>query len=389
MSAIKNITDTSKKTIEIVKKDIILRRIKNHFGFTLLYANHAGRGHLHKWLYTLNPKVYTAYSNYTYDEFGTRDGVLYDKYPESAFDKLVNGSFILHIDKATYIYVHAIKFDKESRQSQVYIFGKYARKYLKNWFEFLDKERSNKCLTPRIRFNQLNIKGELVTEFHNTRSIESMAGISGYMDEISSYIDGVLAHNRKMEKHGIVMSPSMLLFGVPGTGKSTLIRAIALKYDYGICRVRFAQLSILAESGYLQENLYRDIIVFEDIDIFVERFKKESEGVKDVIITEDERKNYDTLMAILDGSYAPENKMFIATTNYIDKLEDRLIRDGRFDKHIEIKLMEREAAEDLCNVFECDNSILDNLEFPIKPGTVQKEIIQHCKNEFINSTKEE
>jgi ATP-dependent 26S proteasome regulatory subunit len=39
---------------------------------------------------------------------------------------------------------------------------------------------------------------------------------------------------------------------------------------------------------------------------------------------------------ILDGSYTPEDVIFILTTNHIDKLDEAIRRDGRTDVKLEI-----------------------------------------------------
>jgi ATP-dependent 26S proteasome regulatory subunit len=42
------------------------------------------------------------------------------------------------------------------------------------------------------------------------------------------------------------------------------------------------------------------------------------------------------ILNILDGSYTPEDVIFILTTNHIDKLDEAIRRDGRTDVKLEI-----------------------------------------------------
>ena len=71
------------------------------------------------------------------------------------------------------------------------------------------------------------------------------------------------------------------------------------------------------------------VVILEDID---ELTKEDT----------DERK----LLNILDGINQSENIVFIATTNYPDKLKERIInRSSRFDRRYELKLPNKEVRE--------------------------------------------
>lgn len=140
------------------------------------------------------------------------------------------------------------------------------------------------------------------------------------------------------KEYKFVYKRGLLLYGLPGMGKSCIIQ-LCTKY-------------LIEELGGIVINLYDSnsvelyhqmigdirevepnrplIVIMEDID---------------VIIGE---RNYGAslLLNILDGVKQIDNVVYIATTNYPEKLEERVTnRPSRFDKRYEIKPPSREVRE--------------------------------------------
>uniref|UniRef100_A0A1J3DQT5 Putative mitochondrial chaperone BCS1-B n=1 Tax=Noccaea caerulescens TaxID=107243 RepID=A0A1J3DQT5_NOCCA len=155
-----------------------------------------------------------------------------------------------------------------------------------------------------------------------------------------------------------------LLFGPPGTGKSTMISAIANFLEYDVYDLELTTVMNNSElKKLLLDTKGKSIIVIEDIDCSLEltgqrKTKKEEddedddeEKKKDVEKKEkkeDEKKSKVTLSGLLnsiDGlwSACSDEKIIIFTTNYVDKLDPALIRRGRMDNHIEMSFCRFEA----------------------------------------------
>ena len=60
-----------------------------------------------------------------------------------------------------------------------------------------------------------------------------------------------------------------------------------------------------------------------------------------MVINDSDKLNLSFLLNVLDGTMAPENFIFVMTTNHIDKLDPALIRPGRMDINIELKKCDR------------------------------------------------
>lgn len=127
---------------------------------------------------------------------------------------------------------------------------------------------------------------------------------------------------------GIPYKFGILMSGKPGTGKTSLIRALATYLKKDIVFISCKSLPEYIEICYLENRL----VVFEDFDS-LEITKNRQFTITDNNVTE---MSLSTLLNILDGILTPPGLIFIASTNYPDKLDSALTRKGRFDLFIDI-----------------------------------------------------
>jgi chaperone BCS1 len=138
---------------------------------------------------------------------------------------------------------------------------------------------------------------------------------------------------------GIPYRRGYLFHGLPGTGKSSLISALA-----GELRCPLYALSVQA-SGLTDEKLAeilsnlapRCLLLLEDVDAAIKdpsRAKedgddKKSRGLNDSTVT------FSGLLNVLDGVFASEGRLLFMTTNHKEVLDPALIRPGRVDFEVE------------------------------------------------------
>lgn len=175
-------------------------------------------------------------------------------------------------------------------------------------------------------------------------------------------------------KHELVYKTGILLYGEPGTGKSTICKAITSYLEYNIHIIDIQE--YIDTPHELKERINKitenSVILFEDIDCVL------ADRTNDNI--SDERKFIiGTILNILDGINSPNNIIFLATTNHIEKLDKAIIRNGRFDLVIEIPKISRELAEEMKISFNSKLN-LDKYTFPINPSLLQNELLQEIIN---------
>ncbi|KAF6981586.1 hypothetical protein CFC21_000047 [Triticum aestivum] len=164
------------------------------------------------------------------------------------------------------------------------------------------------------------------------------------------------------DKVGKAWKRGYLLFGPPGTGKSTMIAAISNHLEYDIYDLELTAVKNNIELRKLFiETKGKSIIVIEDIDCSVDftgkRGDKKSGGESDNMKKERKQDADGTKLTLsgmlnfIDGLWSAcgGERIIIFTTNHKDKLDPALIRPGRMDKHIEMSYCRFEAFKVLAN----------------------------------------
>lgn len=168
------------------------------------------------------------------------------------------------------------------------------------------------------------------------RNLDTVVLEKNIKNDIIKNIDNFINSKDWYLERNLNYKMGMILHGAPGTGKTSLIKAIASKYKFDLHVIQLNSISetklteILTEYG----NSYK-IVVFEDIDTVKATNKRSDENTDDKNIGTG--LNLSVILNAIDGVNTCENVIFIATTNYINKLDEALIRAGRFDYHYELK----------------------------------------------------
>ena len=129
--------------------------------------------------------------------------------------------------------------------------------------------------------------------------------------------------------HGIPYRRSYLFYGLPGTGKTSLIQALAGHFRRSVCFLQPTHPEMTDDS--LRQAIIRvpdeTIVVFEDVDSLFA--KDRSNKVSRSALT------FSGLLNALDGVGSPNGQIYVLTTNLREQLDSALIRNGRVDLHVE------------------------------------------------------
>ena len=213
------------------------------------------------------------------------------------------------------------------------------------------------------------------TSSSSIRSIDSVFIDKDVKIDLFKKIDAFVANKKWYIDRGIPYKLGIFIDGMPGTGKSSLIRAIA---TYMKRNIYFFSAKGLTETAPLLSNVNVSdgILVFEDFDTFsISNDRKDDKENSN-------KENLSILLNTLDGSLTPDGLIFIATTNYPDKIDDALKRKGRFDHNISLNELSVDTFARMVGTLY-DRSAYDVFEEfrwvykPIVGATVQDVFMTH------------
>jgi transitional endoplasmic reticulum ATPase len=192
----------------------------------------------------------------------------------------------------------------------------------------------------------------------------------------------------------------ILLYGLPGTGKTLLAKALAHESEINFISVRGPEFlsKWVGESEKKVRETFRKartaapcIIFMDELDAIAPA--RGRSGGSDNQVTE---RIVSQLLTEIDGLNSLKDVILVAATNRPDILDPALIRAGRFEKQIEIGLPDEEIREKILNIhlrgLPLDNDVdLKSLALNMKGKTgadiesLCKEAVQLAIREFISN----
>jgi chaperone BCS1 len=177
---------------------------------------------------------------------------------------------------------------------------------------------------------------------------------------------------------GIPFRRGYLLYGAPGSGKTSIIHSLAgeLGLDVYVISLSRVGLDDTALNEVISELPEKCIALMEDIDAAFSQVMNREEPEDDEEKSDKPKNPEDRnkaqppppstsrislsgLLNALDGVGAQEGRILFATTNKYKSLDPALCRPGRMDIHVEFKLASQYQARELYRCFYLPDSELE------------------------------
>lgn len=204
------------------------------------------------------------------------------------------------------------------------------------------------------------------------RPISSVFLPKGVTEGVVSDIEEFLDSQSWYVSRGIPWRRGFLFHGTPGSGKTSLISALAgyFKMNLYILSVSSAKISDDVLSSLLARVPMRSLLLLEDVDSAFEQRKKS----KDV----QNRLSFSGFLNAIDGAASKDGTIIFMTTNHREKLDAALIRPGRADVHVEFGYATAPQAEAMYRAFFPDAEGVDDFGGSVERSRMtMAEVQQH------------
>ncbi len=154
------------------------------------------------------------------------------------------------------------------------------------------------------------------------------------MDDVTAFLNS----EAEYDAFGIPYTKTYLLTGVPGSGKTSLIKALCneIHYNLGIMSMS-RDMDNATVQGSFRNLDPKTVLLLEDIDcLFEKRASVETQSF-----------TFSNLLNILDGVLFKHGLIVFITTNHPEKLDPALLRQGRTDLIVELNYPSRTEIEKL------------------------------------------
>jgi SpoVK/Ycf46/Vps4 family AAA+-type ATPase len=245
------------------------------------------------------------------------------------------------------------EFKNMNKLLQNYIKGQLMNSYLKFGEEISLSIRGKRTLFKTQNINNNNwfeITPETIIEIKFEEKIKKINyKIGGLDDEYQKILKILPFENIELyKKHNIPTIKGILVYGISGTGKTTLIKYFSQNTPYQFFEIRII-----------------DLLSNDYIDIFEKTIKLASKSpsiifIDDIDLISKNKKILYHIQSIFDD--LNENIIFISCTNEILKVDDSLKRPGRFDYELEIPIPSQIQRFEIIKILLNNFSINHNLD---------------------------
>jgi len=255
---------------------------------------------------------------------------------------------------------------------------------IKEVMTYKDEEKNKNIIELYVRdYGRWDYQGDLAG-----RSMESVIMNEDIKKDLLRDVDEFLGAEEWYYKLGIIYKRGYLFYGSPGSGKTSIIKALATYTGFKLHYLNLTSSDMDDETLVkLSANIHSPcMLVVEDIDAIFD-------GRKNIT---NSKISFSGLLNCLDGIFSSSGTIVIFTTNHIEKLDPALIRSSRIDMQVELTYPKFEQIEEFFKMFY--NKELDIPEPKMKQISmakiqdvcmVNKENVEKARKDVYNLIKKE
>lgn len=205
----------------------------------------------------------------------------------------------------------------------------------------------------------------LVDALTNRKGFDSVAGMNDLKQLLIAEVINPLKNPEKFKKFNVSIPNGIILHGPPGVGKSFIVRKLAEELGYNYKEVKASDLASTYIHGAVEKirKIFDEakqnaptVLCFNEISALVPDRKNMNE-----MSSYKEEETSEFLVQLEEA--ADNNVLVIGTTNFLERIDDAVMRSGRLDKKIFVPLPDLEARKGLFKIALIDRPCNKNVDF--------------------------
>jgi proteasome regulatory subunit len=196
---------------------------------------------------------------------------------------------------------------------------------------------------------------------------DQIGGLEEQIQELQEAVELPLIAPERFDRIGIEPPKGVLLYGLPGTGKTLLAKAVAHRTNATFIRVVGSELvqKYIGDGSKLVREIFEmarkkapSIIFIDELDSIAARRLNETTGADREV-----QRTLMQLLAEMDGFDKRKNIRIIAATNRPDVLDPAILRPGRFDRLVHVPMPGVEAREKIIEIHCEKMTLAEEIDF--------------------------
>jgi len=217
-------------------------------------------------------------------------------------------------------------------------------------YDLIRVEKDDQELTGVIVREHSNSQLSAVIEDLTTvRGFDCIAGMHELKQLLIAEVINPLRNPEKFKKFKVSIPNGIILYGPPGCGKTFIVRKLAEELGYSYFEIKHSDLATPFIHGAvgnigkffdMAKQNAPSILCFNEISGLVpdRKYLYDSSSHKE--------EEVDEFLAQLEEA-ADNNVLVVGTTNYLERIDEAVIRPGRFDKKIYVPPPDFEARKEI------------------------------------------
>lgn len=198
-------------------------------------------------------------------------------------------------------------------------------------------------------------------EGYTARLLDSVILQAGERERLVADIEKFKSSKARYRQLGVPYHRGYLLYGPPGTGKTSLVSAVAGKFAMSIYAINLTDFNDRSLTKAMNDVPPGSVVLFEDVDCMIaskvrRHAEKPSAGsapekADGKAVADKFGVTLSGLLNVLDGFHAPDDVLYMMTTNKIEALDPALLRPGRIDYRLYLGAASEEQRLELYRRF--------------------------------------